>query len=40
MIELNKMLVIEAKKDAIMNRTNNQEQISHFVNEVGIVEGC
>ena len=33
-IELNKMTNL----DAIMNRMNNQERISHSVNEVGIVD--
>ena len=36
-IEMNKMTAIEAKLDAIMNRMNNQERISHSVNEVGTV---
>ena len=40
MIELNKMIAIEAKLDAIMNRMNNQERRSHSVNEVGIVNGA
>ena len=35
---MKKMSAIEAKLDAIMNRMNNQERISHSVNEVGIVE--
>ena len=39
-IELNKMLAIEAKLYAIMNRMNNQERRSHSVHEVGIVEGA
>ena len=38
-IELNKMTIIEAKLDAIMNRMNSQERISHSVNEMGIVNG-
>ena len=39
MIELNKTTTIEAKLDAIMNRMNNQERISHLVNEVGTING-
>ena len=39
MIELNKMLAIEVKLDAFINRMNNQDRRSHSVNEVGIVEG-
>ena len=38
-IELDKMLAIEAKLDAIMNKMNNQDRRSHSMNEVGIVEG-
>ena len=34
------MTAIEAKLDAIMNRMNNQERISHSINEVGIVDGA
>ena len=40
MIELNKMSIIEAKLDAIMNKMNNQERRGHSYNEVGIVEGA
>ena len=40
MIELNRMTAIEAKLDSIMNRMNNQERISHLVNEVGTVNGA
>ena len=39
-IELKKMSGIEAELDAIMNKMNNQERISHSVIEVGIVEGA
>ena len=39
-IELNKMLEIEAKLDALMSKMNNQERRSHSTNEVGIVEGA
>ena len=35
-IELNKMITIEAKLDAIMNRMNNKEKIGLSCNEVGI----
>ena len=38
-IELNKMSVIEAKLDTLMSKMNNQDRISHSVNEVGIMEG-
>ena len=38
-IELNKMLAIESKLDAIMNRMNNQEIRSHSIHEVEIVKG-
>ena len=38
-IELKKMLAIEAKLDIIMNRMNNQERRGHSCNKVGIVEG-
>ena len=34
---MNKMTAIEAKLDAIMNRMNNQERISHSVNEGGTI---
>ena len=37
-IELNKMLAIEAKLDALMTKMNNQERRIHSANEVGIVE--
>ena len=39
MIKLNKMIAIEAKHDAIMNRMNNQDKRGNSCNEVGIVEG-
>ena len=39
MIQLNKMIAIEAKLDVIMNRLNNQERRTHSAHEVGIVEG-
>ena len=39
MIELNKMIPIEAKLDAIMTRMNNQERRSHSINEVGTING-
>ena len=37
-IELNKMLAIEAKLDAIMNMMNNQERRGYSYNEVGTVK--
>ena len=37
--ELNKMLVIKAKLDAIVNKLNNQEMRSHNVNEAGLMQG-
>ena len=37
-IELNKMLVIEAKLDALMSKFSHQERRSHSANEVGTVE--
>ena len=40
MIELKKMLAIEAKLDSIMNMMNNQKRRGHSYNEVGIVEGA
>ena len=39
MIELNKMIEIKAKLDAIMNMMNNKEKRGHSCNEVGIIEG-
>ena len=39
-IELNKMLAIEAKLDALMNRLSHRERKSHSANEVGTVEGA
>ena len=36
-LELNKMVSIEAKLDAIVKRLNNQERKSHNVNEVGLM---
>ena len=39
MLELNKMVSIEAKLDAIENRLNNREKRSHNVNEVGLMQG-
>ena len=38
-IELNKMLAIEAKLDALMSRLRNLERISHSTNEVGTMKG-
>ena len=38
-LELNKMVSIEAKLDAIVNRLNNQERKIHNVNEVGLMQG-
>ena len=38
MIELKKMLVIEAKLDALMNKVIMQERRNQFANLVGIVE--
>ena len=40
MIELNKMLAIEAKLDTLMRKMNNQERRIHSANEVGIMEGA
>ena len=39
MLELNKMVTIEAKLDAIVNRLNNQQRRSHNVNKVGLMQG-
>ena len=39
-IELNKMLVIEAKLDVLMSKMNNQERRNHSANELGIMEGA
>ena len=39
MIELNKMITIEAKLYAIMNIMNTQKRRIHSVNEVDIVNG-
>ena len=39
-IELNKMLAIKAKVDALMSKMNNQEKKNHSANEVGIVGGA
>ena len=39
-IELNKMIAIEAKLDAIMTRMNNHKRISHLINEVQTVNGA
>ena len=39
MIELNKMITIKAKLDAIIYRMNNQKRISHLVNEVETING-
>ena len=39
-IELNKMIAIEVKLDAIMNRMNNQEKRFQSINEVGIMNGA
>ena len=38
-IELNKMLAIEAKLDALMSKMNNHERISHSTNAMGIEDG-
>ena len=38
-IELNKMSVIEAKLDALMNKMNNHERKIYSTNEVRIMEG-
>ena len=40
MIDLNKMLAIEAKPDALMSRLSNQEKRTHSANGVNIVEGA
>ena len=37
---MNKMTTIKAKLDAIMTRMNNQERISHSINEMGTVHGA
>ena len=37
-IELNKMIAIEAKLDLILNRLNNQERRNHSAYEAGIME--
>ena len=39
-IELNKIIAIKAKLDALMNRMNTQERRSHLVNEMVIVNGA
>ena len=36
-IELNKMIVMEAKLDAIMHKLGNQEKIMHYAHEIGVV---
>ena len=36
-IELNKMIVMEAKLDAIMHRMDRQEKRLHFAHEIGAV---
>ena len=38
MIELNKMLAIEAKLDALMNKVSMQERSNRFTHLVGTVE--
>ena len=38
-IELNRMTVIEAKLDALMNKLGNQDRRMHSAHEVGTVEG-
>ena len=38
MIELNKMISIEAKLDAMIRRLGNQERRVHAPHEVGIME--
>ena len=38
-IELNRMIALEANLDALMNKLGNQERRMHSVHEVGIVEG-
>ena len=40
MIELNMIIAIKAKLDALMNRMNTQERRSHLVNEMVIVNGA
>ena len=39
-IELNKMIAIDEKLDAIMNRMNNEEKRIQSINEVGIMNGA
>ena len=38
-IELNRMIGIEAKLDALMNKLGNQDRRMHSAHEVGTVEG-
>ena len=38
MIELNRMIAIEAKLDSLMNKLGNQERRMHSVHEVGTME--
>ena len=38
-IELNRMIAIKAKLDALMNKLENQERRMHSAHEVGKVEG-
>ena len=38
MIELNRMIAIEAKLDALMNKIRNQDRRTHSSLEVGTVE--
>ena len=37
-IELNRMIAIEAKLDALMNKIGNHERRMHSANEVGTVD--
>ena len=39
MLELNKMIAIEAKLNTLMSKMSHQERRGHSANEVGIVEG-
>ena len=36
-IELNKMITMEEKLDAIMNKLGNQENKMHYAHEIGVV---
>ena len=38
MLELNRMIAIEAKLDAFIGKMGNQERTLHLVNDVGTVD--